>query len=134
MRSFTIPTHYRSDLIGRLKAFRKAQDPKKKDLSPTLLDLGAVRFVFARHFGFCYGVENAIEISYKALEENPGKRIFLLSQMIHNPAVNDDLTSRGMRFIQDTNGQALMDWNEIAARVSHFDPDLAANLLELANA
>jgi 4-hydroxy-3-methylbut-2-enyl diphosphate reductase len=38
-------------------------------------------------------VENAIEISYKALEENPGKRIFLLSQMIHNPAVNDDLTA-----------------------------------------
>ncbi len=115
MRSFTIPTHYRSDLIGRLKAFRKAQDPKKKDLSPTVLDLGPLRFVFARHFGFCYGVENAIEISYKALEENPGKRIFLLSQMIHNPAVNDDLTSRGMRFIQDTHGQMLMDWSELKA-------------------
>ena len=115
VRSFTIPTHYRSDLIGRLKAFRQAQDPKKKDLSPTLLDLGPVRFVFARHFGFCYGVENAIEISYKALEENPGKRIFLLSQMIHNPAVNDDLTSRGMRFIQDTHGQMLMDWSEVKA-------------------
>ncbi|MEX1132303.1 MAG: 4-hydroxy-3-methylbut-2-enyl diphosphate reductase, partial [Flavobacteriales bacterium] len=97
MRSFTIPTHYRSDLIGRLKAFRKVQDPKKKDLSPTLLDLGAVRFIFARHFGFCYGVENAIEISYKALEENPGKRIFLLSQMIHNPEVNADLESHGLR-------------------------------------
>ena len=68
MRSFDIPTHYRSNLIGRLKAWRKAQDPKKKDLSPTVLDLGPVRFVFARHFGFCYGVENAIEISYKALE------------------------------------------------------------------
>lgn len=115
MRSFTIPTHYRSELIGRLKAFRKAQDPRKKDLSPTLLDLGAVRFVFARHFGFCYGVENAIEISYKALEENPGKRIFLLSQMIHNPAVNDDLTSRGMRYIQDTQGRMLMDWDELKA-------------------
>ncbi|MBK8497329.1 MAG: 4-hydroxy-3-methylbut-2-enyl diphosphate reductase [Flavobacteriales bacterium] len=115
MRSFTIPTHYRSDLIGRLKAFRKAQDPKKKDLSPTVLDLGPVRFVFARHFGFCYGVENAIEISYKALEENLARRIFLLSQMIHNPAVNDDLTSRGMRFIQDTHGQMLMDWSELKA-------------------
>jgi len=115
MRSFTIPTHYRSDLIGRLKAFRKAQDPKKKDLSPTLLDLGAVRFVFARHFGFCYGVENAIEISYKALEENPGKRIFLLSQMIHNPEVNADLESHGLRFIQDTHGRMLMDWDELTA-------------------
>lgn len=115
MRSFSIPAHYRSELIGRLKAFRKVQDPKKKDMSPTLLDLGAVRFVFARHFGFCYGVENAIEISYKAIEENPGKRIFLLSQMIHNPEVNADLESHGLRFVQDTYGQMLMDWNELTA-------------------
>ncbi|HMC96508.1 MAG TPA: 4-hydroxy-3-methylbut-2-enyl diphosphate reductase [Flavobacteriales bacterium] len=115
MRSFEIPTHYRSNLIGRLKAWRKAQDPKKKDLSPTLLDLGPVRFILARHFGFCYGVENAIEISYQAIEENPGKRIFLLSQMIHNPEVNADLESRGLRFIQDTHGRMLMDWNELTA-------------------
>jgi len=113
VRSFNIPAHYRSDLIGRLKAFRKAQDPKKKDLTPTVLDLGAVRFILARHFGFCYGVENAIEISYKALEDNPGKRIFLLSQMIHNPEVNEDLEGRGLRFIQDTHGQMLMDWSEL---------------------
>lgn len=113
MRTFNIPTHYRSGLIGRLKAFRKVQDPKKKDLTPTLLDLGAVRFILARHFGFCYGVENAIEISYKALEDNPGKRIFLLSQMIHNPEVNEDLEGRGLRFIQDTHGQMLMDWDEL---------------------
>ena len=113
MRSFSIPIHYRSNLIGRLKAFRKVQDPKKKDLSPTVLDLGAVRFVFARHFGFCYGVENAIEISYQAIEENPGKRIFLLSQMIHNQEVNADLESHGLRFIQDTHGQMLMDWSEL---------------------
>ena len=115
MRTFEIPTHYRSTLVGRLKAWRKAKDPKKKDLSPTVLDLGPVRFVFARHFGFCYGVENAIEISYKALDENPGKRIFLLSQMIHNPAVNEDLSARGMRFIQDTNGQPLMEWSELTS-------------------
>ncbi len=115
MRSFEIPTHYRSNLIGRLKAWRKVQDPKKKDLSPTVLDLGAVRFVLARHFGFCYGVENAIEISYQAIEQNPGKRIFLLSQMIHNPEVNADLESHGLRFIQDTHGQMLMDWNELTA-------------------
>lgn len=113
MRTFDIPVHYRSNLIGRLKAFRKVQDPKKKDLSPTLLDLGAVRFILARHFGFCYGVENAIEISYKALEDNPGKRIFLLSQMIHNPEVNEDLEGHGLRFIQDTHGQMLMDWSEL---------------------
>lgn len=115
MRSFEIPTHYRSNLIGRLKAWRKTQDPRKKDLSPTVLDLGPVRFILARHFGFCYGVENAIEISYQAIEQNPGKRIFLLSQMIHNPEVNADLESRGLHFIQDTHGHMLMDWAELTA-------------------
>ena len=113
MRTFDIPVNYRSNLVGRLKALRKVQDPQKKDLTPTLLDLGPVRFILARHFGFCYGVQNAIEISYKALEENPGKRIFLLSQMIHNPDVNEDLEGHGLRFIQDTHGQMLMEWNEL---------------------
>lgn len=113
MRTFNIPSHYRSNLIGRVKSFRKAQDPRKKDFSPTLLDLGPVRFIVPRHFGFCYGVQNAIEISYKALEDYPGKRIFLLSQMIHNPEVNEDLEGRGLRFIQDTHGRALMDWEEL---------------------
>jgi len=113
MRTFNIPAHYRSNLIGRIKAFRKTQDPRKQDFTPTLLDLGPLRFILARHFGFCYGVQNAIEISYKALEENPGRRIFLLSQMIHNPEVNEDLESRGLRFIQDTHGRMLMSWDEL---------------------
>lgn len=67
----------------------------------------------ARHFGFCYGVENAIEISYKALEENPDKKVYLLSQMIHNQEVNNDLQDRGIKFIMDTDGTQLIPWNEI---------------------
>lgn len=70
-------------------------------------------FYIARHFGFCYGVENAIEISYKALEENTSKRVFLLSQMIHNPEVNRDLESRGIKFIMDTDGRQFIPWDEI---------------------
>lgn len=70
-------------------------------------------FYLARHFGFCYGVENAIEISYRALDENPGRRVFLLSQMIHNPEVNNDLRNRGIRFIMDTDGTQFIPWNEI---------------------
>jgi len=58
-------------------------------------------------------VENAIEISYRALEENPGKRIFLLSQMIHNPDVNNDLQQRGISFIMDTEGKQFIDWKEL---------------------
>jgi 4-hydroxy-3-methylbut-2-en-1-yl diphosphate reductase len=77
------------------------------------LDFGPVQFYLARHFGFCYGVENAIEISYNAVEENSGKRIFLLSQMIHNQEVNNDLLSRGVRFITDTDGTQLIPWSEL---------------------
>jgi 4-hydroxy-3-methylbut-2-enyl diphosphate reductase len=89
------------------------EDPRKKDFSPSILDFGTVRFFIARHFGFCYGVENAIEISYKAIAENPEKRIFLLSQMIHNPDVNEDLMSHGIQFIQDTDGSQLISWEEL---------------------
>jgi 4-hydroxy-3-methylbut-2-enyl diphosphate reductase len=40
------------------------------------LDLGNIQIYLARHFGFCYGVENAIEIAFKTVDENPDKRIF----------------------------------------------------------
>ena len=113
MKKFNIPKHYRSPIIGKIKEIRQLQDPKKKDFSPTFLDFGSVRFHIARHFGFCFGVENAIEICYKALDENPNKRIFLLSQMIHNPDVNDNLQNRGIRFMMDTQGNQLIPWDEI---------------------
>lgn len=115
MKNFEIPDFYRSPIISKVKSKRKLEDPRKKDFSPSVLDFGTVQFFIARHFGFCYGVENAIEISYKAIAENPDKRIFLLSQMIHNPDVNDDLTSHGIRFIQDTNGEQLISWSELNA-------------------
>ena len=86
---------------------------RKQDFSPTLLDFGPVQFYIARHFGFCYGVENAIEISYRALEENPDKNVFLLSQMIHNQEVNADLQERGIKFIMDTDGSQFIAWEKI---------------------
>ena len=92
---------------------RRSKDLRKQDFAPTILDFGPVRFYLARHFGFCYGVENAIEISYKALEDNENKRVFLLSQMIHNQEVNDDLQSRGIKFIMDTDGTQFIPWDEL---------------------
>lgn len=115
MKQFEIPEYYRSPIISKVKNQRKLQDPRKKDFSPTRLDFGKVEFLVARHFGFCYGVENAIEISYRAIHENPGKKIYLLSQMIHNPGVNEDLQSYGIQFIQDTYGNQLIPWTEIHA-------------------
>ena len=113
MKQFTIPFTYRSPLISSIKEKRKQGDKMKKDFSPTLLDFGPLQILLARHFGFCYGVENAIEIAFKTIEENPGKRIFLLSEMIHNPGVNADLLNRGLRFLQDTKGNNLIPFEEL---------------------
>lgn len=115
MKKFDIPEFYRSPIIGPIKEQRKIKDPRKQDFTPSVLDFGPVQFYIARHFGFCYGVENAIEISYRALNENPGKKIYLLSQMIHNPAVNDDLQGHGIQFIMDTYGKQLIPWDEISS-------------------
>ena len=108
MKSFNVPIIYRSSLIADIKQKRKDADKLKKDFTPSLLDFGNVKFYLARHFGFCYGVENAIEISFRAIDENPDKRIFLLSEMIHNPHVNADLLARGVQFLQDTSGKEII--------------------------
>ena len=113
MKKFDVPSFYRSPIISRVKAKRKIQDPRKQDFSPSVLHFNKVSFHLARHFGFCYGVENAIEIAYKAIKENPDKRIYLLGQMIHNPAVNDDLTKLGIAFLQDTDGKQLISFESL---------------------
>jgi len=115
MKTFNIPVTYRSPLINAIKNKRKLDDRLKKDYAPTLLDFGVLQIYLARHFGFCYGVENAIEISFRTLEENPGRRIYLLSEMIHNPHVNADLQQRGLQFLQDTHGNQLIPFSVLNA-------------------
>lgn len=113
MKKFEVPNIYRSSFITAIKNKRKQEDKLKKDFTPTQLDLGDVQFYLARHFGFCYGVENAIEIAFRTIDENPGKRIFLLSEMIHNPQVNATLIERGVQFLQDTYGKQLIPFDNI---------------------
>jgi len=115
MKTFNVPITYRSPLITAIKNSRKQQDKMKKDFTPTLLSLDPLHIYLARHFGFCYGVENAIEISFRTIESNEGKRIFLLSEMIHNPQVNADLQSRGVQFLQDNYGHQLIPFEELTA-------------------
>lgn len=107
-KSFDIPEIYQSPIIRKVKDANKVMDPHKKDLEPSVLDFGPVRFHVPRHFGFCYGVENAIDIAYKTVRENPDKDIYLLSEMIHNPTVNEDLLERGVRFLFETDGTELI--------------------------
>ena len=113
MKQFNVPSGYRSTLISGIKNRRKEQDKLKKDFTPTLLNLGPLQIYLARHFGFCYGVENAIEIAFRTIDENPGKNIFLLSEMIHNPQVNADLQQRGVKFLQDTYGRQLIPFEDL---------------------
>lgn len=115
MKQFTIPFTYRSALISAIKNKRKQDDKMKKDFSPTLLDFGPLQIYLARHFGFCYGVENAIEIAFRIIDNNPGKRIFLLSEMIHNPQVNADLLARGVQFLQDTKGREIIPLKDVTS-------------------
>lgn len=94
---------YQSRLCEAIKALARTNE--RSATGPALLDFGAVRYVIPSHFGFCLGVKNAIERAYETLAENPGKRVYMLSELIHNPFVNDDLLRRGLRFLQTDKGQ-----------------------------
>lgn len=103
-KKFDIPVMYQSPVIRKVKDANKITDPRKKDLTPTELNFGPVSFLIPRHFGFCYGVENAIDIAYKTVEQHPDQNIYLLSEMIHNPTVNEDLQRKGVKFLFETDG------------------------------
>lgn len=103
-KKFNIPGLFQSPIIKTIKESQQILDPRKKDLEPSVLDFGPVKFLIPRHFGFCYGVQNAIDIAYRTIEEHPDKNIYLLSEMIHNPAVNGELSRRGVKFLFNTDG------------------------------
>ena len=95
---------YQSQLCSAIKAI--ARQHERSAAAPVTLDFGAVRYVIPSHFGFCLGVKNAIERAYETLAENPAHRVFMLSELIHNPFVNEDLLRRGLRYLQTDKGEA----------------------------
>jgi len=93
---------YQSRLFAALKAL--ARQRERTAAAPVTLDFGPVHYIIPSHFGFCLGVKNAIERAYETLAENPGRRVFMLSELIHNPFVNDDLIRRGLAYLQTDKG------------------------------
>jgi 4-hydroxy-3-methylbut-2-enyl diphosphate reductase len=93
---------YQSKLCAAIKELARQHERTATD--PVALDFGAVQYVIPSHFGFCLGVKNAIERAYETLAENPGRRVFMLSELIHNPFVNEDLLRRGLRYLQTDKG------------------------------
>jgi 4-hydroxy-3-methylbut-2-en-1-yl diphosphate reductase len=94
---------YQSRLCAAIKALARTQE--RTAAAPVALDFGAVQYLLPSHFGFCLGVKNAIERAYETLAENPGRRVFMLSELIHNPFVNEDLLRRGLRYLQTDKGK-----------------------------
>src|SRR5262249_10067097 len=77
-------SHYRSELVERIRA------------AGHILSAGNLTIKLANEFGFCYGVERAIDLAYAARRAYPERRIFLLGEIIHNPEVNDQIRRMGI--------------------------------------
>src|SRR2546426_11071821 len=80
-----------ADYSGRLVDRMRAED--------YTLTVGEVTFRLAREFGFCYGVDRAVEYAYETRTKFPAKRTFLVGEIIHNPHVNAKLQSMGVQFL-----------------------------------
>ncbi len=99
-------THYRRGLGLHQEIIGSVQDDYTGDLVRFARDngfrlrAGDVRFRLAREFGFCYGVDRAIEYAYEAHRRFPERRIFITGEIIHNPYVNGKLTAMGIRFLE----------------------------------
>ncbi len=78
-------SHYRSELVERIRAN-----------GHTISAPGVLNVSLAKEFGFCYGVERAIDLAYAARKAFPDRRIFLLGEIIHNPEVNDQIRRLGI--------------------------------------
>ena len=84
--------NYHSALVERLKA------------DDFTYRAGRLTIHLAREFGFCYGVDRAVDYAYQTRERFPDRRVFLTGEIIHNPHVNDKLRSMGIEFLSDRAG------------------------------
>src|SRR6058998_3007429 len=85
-----VESHYRSELVDRIRAHGHE------------LSAGGLTIKLAKEFGFCYGVERAIDLAYAARKSFPAdKPIYLLGEIIHNPEVNDQIRNLGIQTISN---------------------------------
>ena len=80
------------------------------------LTVGDLTFRLAGEFGFCYGVDRAVEYAYETRTKFPGKRTFLVGEIIHNPHVNQKLAAMGVAFLHRPEGRdAEFDFSSVTA-------------------
>ena len=111
---------YQSQLCAAIKSIRRVKEKMSND--PITLNFGAVEYILPSHFGFCLGVQNAIERAYETIANYPDRNIYMLSELIHNPFVNNDLNERGLKYLQTDKGQWL---NAEGAQISDMSNSAA---------
>src|SRR5256886_273034 len=90
-------SHYRSDLVERIRA------------NGHILSAGDLKVKLAKEFGFCYGVERAINLAYAARKVFPDQPIYILGEIIHNPEVNDQIRAMDIKFLSGKEKNADVD-------------------------
>ena len=89
-----VESHYRSDIVDKIRR------------EGGILRVGDVTVRLAKQFGFCYGVERAIDLAYAARKVFKDRRLFILGEIIHNPEVNEQISSLGIKNLMGAHKQA----------------------------
>ena len=89
-----VESHYRSDIVDKVRR------------AGGILQCGDVTVRLAKQFGFCYGVERAIDLAYAARKVFKDRRLFIVGEIIHNPEVNEQISSLGIKNLMGKNKQA----------------------------
>lgn len=92
-----VEQHYRSQIVEQLRA------------RGGILEAGGLKVRLAKEFGFCYGVERAIDLAYAARRVFQDKHIYILGEIIHNPEVNEQLLAMDIRYLSGTHRSAGLD-------------------------
>src|SRR5207248_4793462 len=89
-----VESHYRSDIVDKVRR------------AGGIISVGDTTVRLAKQFGFCYGVERAIDHAYAARKVFKDRRLFIVGEIIHNPEVNHQIASLGIKNLTGKNKQA----------------------------
>src|SRR5256712_2952065 len=92
-----VEQHYRSQIVEKLRG------------RGGVLEAGGLKVRLAKEFGFCYGVERAIDLAYAARKVFPAQPIYILGEIIHNPEVNEQILAMEIKFLSGPQKSANID-------------------------
>ncbi len=112
-----LQTAYQSSLVEQIRA------------NGNVYQEGEVTIYLAKAFGFCWGVERAVEYAYEARRRFPDRQLWITNEIIHNPQVNQDLKAMGIKFVEKQDGQK--DFSQIQPQDVILWPAFGASVQEM---